>query len=454
MTSYTSQHQTKIEEFRTSFELNLSPKNRWVKLAALLPWDTLVGIYQRKLSSSMGRKTVDSRVVIGTLIIKHKLNLTDEETLLTISENPFMQFFLGLDSFHSDPLFSPTLLVEIRKRLGDEAFDEFNQAIIHIAFPSNKTQTGEQCENKGKLQIDATVADQYIKYPNDLDLVNKAREESEKLIDYLYKILQLQVKPRTYRKIARQRYLSVAKKKNKTTKEIRKVIRYLLNALNRNLKSINKMLDEFESGKFPLDKKQYKTLMVLHTLYEQQKEMYDQKKNTVAHRIVSIDQPHVRPIVRGKMGKKNVEFGAKIGLSLMEGFARVDTLSWDAYNESSDLKRQAESYKAIFGCYPELIQADKIYATNENRKWCKQNNIRLTAKPKGKPVKKTYREKKKEKQEFNERNHVEGKFGQAKQGYMLNEVKAKLKDTSESWIGVVVFVLNIIKFAQTNGITF
>ena len=453
MTSYISQHQTKIEEFQTPVEFKLTPKNRWVKLAALIPWDTLASIYHNKLDRTMGRKSVDARVVIGTLIIKHKLNFTDEETLQIISENPYMQFFLGLDVFHPDSLFSPSLFVEIRKRLGEESFDEFNKAVIRVAFPPKESQTNEQ-KNKGKLQIDATVADQYIKYPNDLDLVNKAREEGEKLIDYLYKILQPAVKPRTYRKVARQRYLSVAKKKKKTTIEIRKAIRYLLNALNRNLKSISKMLDEFEPGNFPLNKKQQKTLMVLHTLYEQQKEMYDQKKNTVAHRIVSISQPHVRPIVRGKMGKKGVEFGAKIGLSLMDGFARVNTLSWEAYNESNDLQRQAEAYKAIFGYYPELIQADKIYATNQNRKWCKQNNIRLTAKPKGKPIEKTYREKKKEKQEFNERNHIEGKFGQAKQGYRLNEVKAKLKDTSESWIGVIIFVLNVIKLAQINGLTF
>jgi len=453
MTSYISQHQTKIEEFQTPVEFKLTPKNRWVKLAALVPWDTLASIYHNKLDRTMGRKSVDARVVIGTLIIKHKLNFTDEETLQIISENPYMQFFLGLDVFHPDPLFSPSLFVEIRKRLGEESFDEFNKAVIRVAFPPKESQTNEQ-KNKGKLQIDATVADQYIKYPNDLDLVNKAREEGEKLIDYLYKILQPAVKPRTYRKVARQRYLSVAKKKKKTTIEIRKAIRYLLNALNRNLKNISKMLDEFEPGNFPLNKKQQKTLMVLHTLYEQQKEMYDQKKNTVAHRIVSISQPHVRPIVRGKMGKKGVEFGAKIGLSLMDGFARVNTLSWEAYNESNDLQRQAEAYKAIFGYYPELIQADKIYATNQNRKWCKQNNIRLTAKPKGKPIEKTYREKKKEKQEFNERNHIEGKFGQAKQGYRLNEVKAKLKETSESWIGVIIFVLNVIKLAQINGLTF
>ena len=88
MTSYISQHQTKIEEFRSPFELKLTAENRWVQLAALLPWDTMANIYYSKLSRSMGRKTVNARIVIGTLIIKHKLNLSDEETLLTISENP------------------------------------------------------------------------------------------------------------------------------------------------------------------------------------------------------------------------------------------------------------------------------------------------------------------------------------------------------------------------------
>ncbi len=83
-------------------------------------------------------------------------------------------------------------------------------------------------------------------------------------------------------------------------------------------------------------------------------------------RIVSISQPHVRPIVRGRQGK-DVEFGARLGLSLMDGFMTRDNLSRDAYNESGDLPRQAEAYKALSGHYPELIQADKIDATHANR---------------------------------------------------------------------------------------
>jgi hypothetical protein len=452
MINYTSEKQLKIEEFVSSFEFKISPNNRWAKLAVLLPWDTLAQIYHKNVSLNKGRKSVNSRVVIGAMIIKHLLNLSDEDVILLIQENPSMQYFLGLDTYHSEPLFSPSLFVEIRKRMGSQTFTAFNDTILRIAFPEKQSDADvEDIPNKGKLQIDATVADQYIKYPNDLDLLNSAREKLEKIIDLLYPLSGLKTKPRTYRKELRKKYLNTSKKKNKSAKEIRKAVRLQLNGVKRNLGHIDKMLDKIEGEKFPLKYKYQRQLMIITTLYHQQKEMYDERKHTVSDRIVSISQPHVRPIVRGKQGKKKVEFGSKIGLSLIDGYARIDTLSWDAYNESHDLQRQAEAYKGLFGYYPELIQADEIYATNANRKWCKERNIRITAKPKGRPAKKTASERRKAKIEFNERNHIEGKFGQAKQGYRLNEVKAKLRNTSEAWVGMVVFVLNIVKLAQENN---
>ena len=131
-----------------------------------------------------------------------------------------------------------------------------------------------------------------------------------------------------------------------------------------------------------------------------------------------------------------------------------DTLSWDAYNESVDLKIQAQAYKTLYGYYPELILADKIYSTNENRTWCKDNNIRLSATPKGKPPKLSAYQKAKLKKEYGRRHQIEGKIGQAKQGYGLNQIKAKLKNTSETWIGLTLFVTNIVKFAELNNFYF
>ena len=453
MVQYSSQYQTKITEFSNLYQLNLSENNRWIQLGYLLPWDKLVSVYMKRFNTNHGSPGIDPRIIIGALIIKHKLRLSDEETIVTISENPYMQFFLGLNNYSPDPLFSPTLFVEMRKKLGKEVFDQFNTLIIMTSSPGGLSD--KPAKNKGQLKLDATVSDQYIRYPNDLGILNEAREKTERILDGLFEIglCKGNTKPRTYRKLAHQRYVLLAKKKNKPKSEIRKEIRYQLNCIQRNLGHIDKMLDMVDEGEFPLPHKFQKMLWVIHTVYLQQRQMYDEKSNQCDNRIVSVSQPHVRPIVRGKQGKA-VEFGSKLGLSLANGFVTNETLSWDAYNESSDLIVQATAYKALYGYYPELIQVDKIYGTNQNRNWCRERGIRMTVSQKGKPKEKSKAQKRKEKKEYSERNQIEGKIGNAKQVLSLNQIKAKLRETSESWIGITIFVLNLGNFARKAGLTF
>lgn len=463
MVQYISQYQLKIEEFGNLYRMKLNPRNRWVLLGKHLPWDKLVQIYVKHFSD-IGSVSINPRIVIGSLIIKHKLNLSDEETVQIIEENPYMQYFLGFDEFSPEAPFSPSLFVEWRKKLGNDTFNDFTDVLLRICCPkkinSPSTGTVEQNDssvstlpNKGKLKLDATVADQYITYPNDLGLLNDAREKTEAMIDTLFDLLrqQMPVKPRTYRKEARKRYLAEAKKRQKNKASLRKAIRYQLNCLDRNILSINRMLDRLTLN--PLSHQKMRQFWVIQTLNEQQRLMYQERVNRCDHRIISISQPHVRPIVRGKQGKK-VEFGAKIGLSLADGFAKAQTISWDAYNESADLIPHVQAYKELYGYYPELVQVDKIYGTNANRKWCTQNKIRMTVAPKGKPKEMTPYEKRKHRKELSERNEVEGKIGQAKQGYALNQVKAKLSQTSKTWIGATIFITNLINFAQMNGFHF
>lgn len=453
MINYTSQYQTKIKEFGNLYQMKLNPNNRWIQLAYHFPWDRCVAVFAKSFSES-GRTAINPRVVIGSLIIKHKLKLSDEQTVQIIEENPYMQFFLGIEEFAPQPLFSPSLFVEWRKKLGNDAFNQFADILCEICNGSTSEKgSSREVKNKGQLKLDAGVADQYITYPNDLGLLNTAREKTEEMIDVLYALLKdrLSVKPRTYREVARKKYLGESKKRQVNKKTLRSAIRYHLNCLDRNISSINMMLDMLEY--MPLSKRMLKDFWVVQTVNVQQREMYDTKTNTCKDRIVSISQPYVRPIVRGKAGKK-VEFGTKIGLVKAAGFTKAETLSWDAYNESADLIPHAESYKAQFGYYPELIQVDKIYGSNKNRKWCKERNIRMTVTPKGKQPELTAYEKSKHKKEFNGRNEIEGKFGQAKQGYGLNQIKAKLNETSHSWIGTILFVTNLVKFAEVHNFSF
>lgn len=112
---------------------------------------------------------------------------------------------------------------------------------------------------------------------------------------------------------------------------------------------------------------------------------------------------------------------------------------------------QVERYKDLNGHYPELVQVDKIYLNRSNRAWLKERNIRHTGDPLGrKPVKtvKSYYMKRKKRREAAERNQIEGKFGQGKSGYNLNQIQAKLSSTSMSWIAAIIFVMNVIRYTR------
>ena len=448
MIRYTSEGQIPLEGFVLPFGGTLNPENRWVKLGKKIPWDELAKGYYKRMSAGRGRPAKNARIVIGAVIVKHKLNLSDEETVLQIQENPYLQYFIGLSRYQKEPPFAPSLFVEIRRRMGAEMFEAFEKAILAEIVKARKDKEPEDKQDppshKGKLLIDATVAEQNIRFPTDLSLLNEGREITEKLIDDLCR----GKKPRTYREQARKRYLQLAKNKKPGKNLVRLGIRQQLQYLRRNLGHIDKFLDSIEE--IPLTARQQKQLWVVREVYNQQMSMYRSRKHRCDDRIVSIHQPHVRPIVRGKAGSQT-EFGSKISVSLVEGVARVDHLRWDAFNESQDLQAQVERYKARYGYYPEVVLADGIYGTRENRNFLKDNGIRFGGRPLGRPVKPTGENveqlrlaRKQRKQDALERIPIEGKFGQGKNGYRLNCVRARTAKTSEAWINAIFLVMNLM----------
>ena len=462
MIKYTSERQLSIEEFKTPFQATLLTDNKWVTLSKIVPWDKFASAYMSMMNVGFGRPGITPRIVLGALIIKHLEKLDDRGVIAAIQENIYMQYFIGLKEFTPHPVFDPSLFPEIRKRVGREVFDTLNVELIKSVSQEkdkkhNKKKKDENDEpkNKGKMQADATVADQYIIYPTDNGILNQSRKKCEKMIDKLYDLNDKQgIKPRTYRRSMDKAYLEYSKKKKKSDATHRKMTRKLLECVNRDIKHIDNLLDIFElkGACFPLEHSEQLMFWIIRTAYGQQKLMYDTNTHSCLDRIVSIYQPHVRPIPRGKI-KAQIEFGSKLGVSLDQGFARINTLSWDAYHEGSDLSKQVEAYKEIHGHYPELVQVDKIYATRVNRKWLKEREIRITAPPLGRrkeKPKETYYQKRKSRKEAAERNHIEGKFGQGKNGYNLNEIRAKLKSTSESWVACIFFIMNLIHYEKTS----
>jgi len=476
MIRYRSHKQLSLEEFDWPFQTALDKNNRWVKLSECIPRDELAEGYYQGLSDTQGRPTKDARLVIGAVIVKHKLCLSDRESVAQIQENPYLQYFVGLPGYQMEAPFVPSLFVEIRKRMGQSVFDIFQGAIIDAvesvkpkqkkkaktktddeddkppAAGSGNTTDEEAPEHEGKLILDATVTPQAIRYPTDLSLLNEARQFSEQIIDKLYPETDWKKKPRTYRVKARKDYLAIAKQKRPSGKQRRRGIKQQLQYLRRNLGHIERLLECWSEGTpIPLPRWLFYRYWVIQHVYEQQRGMYRTKTRRCDDRIVSISQPYVRPIICGKLDKP-VEFGAKLSISLSgEGLACVDHLCWDAFYEGHDLESQVKAYRARYGVYPEVVLGDPIYGTRDNRRYLKGLGIRFAGKPLGRPKKVTEenqealkQERARRREEYLQRIPIEGKFGQGKNGYRLNYIRAKRADTSVAWINSIFLVMNLL----------
>jgi len=494
-------------DFYMPFSGKLNPENRWVKLAQIVPWELAEQIYADAFCDDFGAPALSARVALGALLIKEREGLTDRGTVATIQENPYMQFFIGLEEFTDEPAFDASLMVDFRKRFGEAGLARISEAVAlaqmaakpheqanglsgedashdkdsptgssstldsDVDAVNDKTACTDSANtdsantdsantdsantdpantdpantNHGKLIIDATCAPADIRYPTDVSLLNEAREKTDEIIDTLHRpLVGKSRRPRTYRKRAAREFKAFIRKKRPGRNVIRKAVRKQLGYLRRNLDHIEQLLQNPDAGSLKaLSRRLYKLLLVCHEVYRQQQQMYDAKAKRVDDRIVSLSQPHVRPIKRGKAGR-DTEFGAKLSASVVDGFSFLDYLRWDSFNESCDFVEQAETYRRRFGCYPESVHVDQIYRTRANRAFCKEKGIRMSGPPLGRPPKDVPAATKKQTRADEAiRNTVEGKFGEAKRRYGLSRVMAKLATTSAAQISLSFLVMNL-----------
>jgi len=439
--------QLTIDDFILPFAGKLRADNRWVKMAQIIPWDEIEQEYSKLFENETGNVAKPARMALGSLIIKEKCGYSDIETAEQIQENPYLQYFIGFKEYTTEAPFDPSLMVHFRKRFNMEAINAINEKIFKAKRkdkddppPAGGSKKGKQkIKNKGKLIIDATCAPADIRYPTDLSLLNEAREKTEAIIDRLYKDQESKTKkPRTYRRKARKQYLLVAKSRKPKTKQIRKAIGQQLRFIRRNLNHIERM-----KATNKLNAQETKTLAVLKKLHQQQQYMHENKVHSVEDRIVSISQPHIRPIVRGKV-KAPTEFGAKLSISLIDAHVFLDKLEWDNYNEGLTLIESVKRYHERTGYYPASVHADAIYRNRDNLNFCKTNGIRLSGPKLGRPPKVvSAKDKKLARQDAKDRIPVEGAFGVAKRRYSLGLIMTRLQETSESVIAMQLLVMNL-----------
>lgn len=280
-------HQLTFENFHLPFGGKLDPENRWVKMADKIPWHVAEKLYAKNFPSKRGAPALTVRMALGALIIKEKLGLSDMETVAA----PF----------------DASMLTHFRKRLKHADLAKLQEELLqrHLEEERRKSKDDDDDDesgssgNKGRRIVDATCAPADIAYPTDIGLLNDAREKTERIIDELCAMHPEGIsKPRTYRKNARKAFLAVGMKKSLSKRALQRGIRKQLQYIGRNLKHIDEMSQQVSLS--VLAARRYREMLVISELYRQQLEMSRNGRKSISDRLVSISQPHVRPIVRGK----------------------------------------------------------------------------------------------------------------------------------------------------------
>lgn len=437
-----SNGQISLVDFKQPVGMHLKESNRWVKKAQIIPWIDIEKRYAALFTNQKGNVAKPLRLALGACIIQAEYGFTDEETALMIQENPYLQYFCGYPGYDDEHLpFDPSTMVYFRKRLTPEVLGEINEMILKTVESEKHDDDDDHKDggNSGTMIVDATCAPSHIRYPQDASLLNEARENTEKILDALHNPADGR-KPRTYRKQAHKDFLQFSRSKKKTAKKIHKAVGKQLRYLARNLASIEEKLALGRT----LTKKQANRLSTIYNLYSQQKTMYDNDNHRVSDRIVSVSQPFLRPIIRGKAGKP-VEFGAKLDISVVNGWSRLECFSFDAYNEAGNLQAMAERFYAREGHYPSRILADKIYRNRDNLRYCKELGIRLTGPALGRPKKDEIRDVTQNFIDECERVEVERRFSLAKRKCGLGLMKTKLQGTIAHSVAMSILVLNLKK---------
>ena len=391
--------QISFSDFGQPVGMEMSEDNRWIKKADAIPWEQIELKYAKLFANRKGNVAKPLHLALGALIIQLEYGFSDEETALMIQENPYLQYFCGFAKYEYKLPFDPSLMVHFRKRLTPSIVGEINEMIIKNAEKEDTNEDdgnsgpGGSPETDGTLIVDATCAPSNIKYPQDIELLNEARENTEDMITELHDPKDGR-KPRTYKMQAHKDYLNMVRKKRKTSKEIRKGIRKQLQYLERNLKSIDILLSKGKT----LSPKSEKRLGTVRSLFEQQKYMFDHHTHSVENRIVSLSQPYLRPIVRGKI-------------------------------------------KAS-------VLADKIYRSRDNLAFCKERGIRLSGPALGRPKKNEKPDRKQDYRDICERVEVKRKFSLAKLKCGLGKIYTRLAETTESVIALSILVVNLKKICH------
>ncbi len=406
-----------------------------------IPFDALVKQLPcpKKLPYGKGCKPwFDLKGGIALQILKAYLRCSDAMLVEHINGNWMMQMFCSIQLRGTEKIKDKDIVSRWRKYIGKHLdIDRLQIACVQHWRPYMSDVQAGLC--------DATVYESYITYPTDSKLIWRSCADVFSMLQDVRKKLRLR-RSRSRHDKRHQEYLAIAKSKKKSRRKSKKLCKSLLKYLQRLQEQLGELLKKHK-GSIGLTNRQYNRLETITKLKEQQWQIQFGNQSTVPARIVSLHKPYVRAIIRGKEVKP-LEFGAKVNMLQVNGINFIEHISFDNFNEGIRLKSTIEMQKRYFGkCHQ--MGADAIYATNENRRYCTQNNIATSFVQKGKDGKEAEQKRQMRSLLGKVRSTVlEGSFGNEKNHYLMDKIKAKTQQTEKVWIFFSLLTSNAKQIAK------
>ena len=414
------------------------------RIYKLIPWDDLVKHLPEKKNPAGAPSYLPRAGCFGLMFLKHYTGLSDEKLLAAFQTNFAYQMFCGCR-------------LKVGQVIRDNAFVSRTRSYLAKYCDMNKVQKvlveawKDKLENTNVLMMDATCYEVHLRFPTDVKLLwESCTFLWEEQIPSLCKLARLKL-PRSKFKEQKIKQIDFSKKRRVGIKANKRRVKSLLRLLKKGIEAYQSLLDEAEG--LHLSEYVAKRFKTIRKVYEQQSYLVQNKTTSVKNRIVSLSQPHIRPIVRGKENKP-VEFGIKAHVMQVGGINIIEHHSFEAFNETTRLKHAYFKHRTLIGPCTHLA-ADGIYPTNSNRRFCSAKKLQTNFVAKGKGVKDKNIKKLKSILSVERGTRLEGSFGTEKENYGLRKIKAKTSETQIVWMFFGIFTANVVGLSkrQKNKLT-
>ena len=407
------------------------------KLHDSIPWDQLSDLLPRENIGPGAPRWFSSRGMFGLMFLKAYLKISDEALIERYNSDFSLQMFCGKILKAGQIIRDKAILSRIRSYLAEhvDLFQLQDILINHWKRDMNNTHV---------LLMDATCYESYLRFPTDVKLLwESCQWVYEKQIYRWCKRLSAK-RPRSKYREQKQRQRDYDRRRKKTYRQGLKRKRSLIYLLDKGLHQLQELLNKYSDIHLSSHERQY--IRTIRKVLEQQTFLLTHPAKELKGRIVSLPRPYIRPIVRGKENKR-VEFGMKVHMLQVDGICIIDKMDFNAFNESIRLRFSVLKHKSLFGQCNQL-GADRIYATNANRRYATDHKI-FTSFPKKGPKTDSPQEKKLRQILSSVRATImEGSFGTHKQHYGLDRIKAKGAKREMLWAFFSVMAANAILISK------